>query len=135
MLLQPRKTKYRKLRKGSLKRLEFKSNKLQNGDVGLKVTESGFVGAKQIEAARRAVTRKLNRKGKVWIKIFPDYPVTRKPGESRMGKGKGNVSFWASKVSAGRVLFEVCGVPVKLAKEALESSKHKLALKTKIVCR
>ena len=132
MNLQPRKIKYKKIKKGSSKGFEFKNNKLNFGEIGLKSAESGFISAKQIEAARRSITRKLKRKGKLWVRIFPDFPVTRKPNEARMGKGKGNVSFWASKVAKGNTLFEICGVPIKIAKEALNSADFKLSIKTKI---
>lgn len=132
MFLQPRKTKYKKTRKGRLKKLEFKANTLRFGELGLKAQVAGVINARQIEAARRAIVRKIKRKGKVWICIFPDLPVTAKPTESRMGKGKGAVSHWVARVSGGTTLFEVCGVPVHIAMEALRSGGKKLPIKTKI---
>jgi large subunit ribosomal protein L16 len=132
MFLQPKKIKYKKVRKGKLSRLEFKANKLRFGEIGLKAEISGTISARQIEAARRAITRKIKRKGKVWICIFPDLPITAKPSESRMGKGKGSVSFWAARVRGGTTLFEVCGVPTHIAVEALKAGSAKLPLKTRI---
>jgi large subunit ribosomal protein L16 len=132
MFLQPRKTKYRKTRKGKLKKLEFKANKIRFGELGLKARVSGMITARQIESARRAIARKIKRKGKIWICIFPDLPITAKPTESRMGKGKGSVSHWASRVRGGTTLFEVCGVPTHIATEALKSGSKKLPIKTKI---
>jgi large subunit ribosomal protein L16 len=132
MFLQPKKTKFKKVRKGKLTKLEFKANKLRFGEVGLKAQVAGTISARQIEAARRAITRKIKRKGKVWICIFPDLPITAKPSESRMGKGKGAVSFWAARVSGGTTLFEVCGVPTHVAIEALKAGSAKLPIKTRI---
>ena len=132
MFLQPKKIKYKKVRKGRLSRLEFKANKLRFGEIGLKAQISGTISARQIEAARRAITRKIKRKGKVWICIFPDLPITAKPSESRMGKGKGSVSFWAARVRGGTTLFEVCGVPTHIAIEALKAGSTKLPIKTRI---
>nr|BBC77609.1 ribosomal protein L16 [Nitzschia sp. PL1-4] len=132
MFLQPRKTKYKKTRKGKLKKLEFKSNTLRFGELGLKAEVAGMITARQIESARRAIARKIKRKGKVWIRIFPDLPITSKPTESRMGKGKGAVSHWVARVSGGTTLFEVCGVPAHIAIESLRSGGKKLPIKTKI---
>lgn len=132
MFLQPRKVKYKKVRKGKLSRLEFKSNTLHFGEIGLKAQISGIISARQIEAARRAITRKIKRKGKVWICIFPDLPITAKPSESRMGKGKGPVSFWGSRVRGGTTLFEICGVPTHIAIDALKAGSAKLPIKTRI---
>lgn len=132
MFLQPRKTKYKKIRKGRLKKLEFKANTLRFGELGLKAQVSGMVTARQIESARRTIARKIKRKGKIWICIFPDLPITAKPTESRMGKGKGAVSHWVSRVRGGTTLFEVCGVPYHIALEALKSGSKKLSIKTKI---
>lgn len=132
MFLQPRKTKYKKTRKGRLKKLEFKANTLRFGEFGLKAQVSGMITARQIESARRTIARKIKRKGKIWICIFPDLPITAKPTESRMGKGKGAVSHWASRVRGGTTLFEVCGVPFHIAVEALKSGSKKLPIKTKI---
>jgi large subunit ribosomal protein L16 len=132
MFLQPRKTKYRKTRKGKLKNLEFKANTIRFGELGLKAESAGMITARQIEAARRAIARKIKRKGKIWICIFPDLPVTAKPIESRMGKGKGSVSHWVARVRGGSTLFEVCGIPTHIAIEALRSGSKKLPIKTKI---
>lgn len=132
MFLQPRKTKYRKTRKGKLKNLEFKANTIRFGELGLKAESAGMITARQIEAARRAIARKIKRKGKIWICIFPDLPITAKPIESRMGKGKGSVSHWVARVRGGSTLFEVCGIPTHIAIEALRSGSKKLPMKTKI---
>lgn len=132
MFLQPRKTKYRKIRKGRLKKLEFKSNSVKFGELGLKAQVAGMITANQIEAARRTIARKIKRKGKIWIRIFPDLPVTAKPTESRMGKGKGAVSYWVARVRGGTTLFEICGVPKHIAIEALKAGSKKLPVKTKI---
>jgi large subunit ribosomal protein L16 len=132
MFLQPKKLKYSKTRKGKLKKLNFKNDKVQFGEIGLKAVASGTITARQIESARKAIVRKIKRKGKVWIRIFPDLPITAKPTESRMGKGKGAVSYWVARVSGGTVLFEICGVPFNLAMEALKAGGNKLPIKTKI---
>jgi large subunit ribosomal protein L16 len=132
MFLQPRKTKFRKIKKGKLKKFEFKSNLINFGEIGLKAETAGILTARQIEAARRAIARKIKRKGKIWVKIFPDLPITAKPTESRMGKGKGSVSYWASRVGGGTTLFEICGVPKHIAMDALQAGGKKLPIKTKI---
>ena len=132
MFLQPKKTKYRKVKKGKLKKLEFKSNTLKFGELGLKTKNAGIITARQIESARRTIARKIKRKGKIWIRIFPDLPITAKPAESRMGKGKGSVSHWAARVNGGTTLFEICGVPRHIAVDALNSGSHKLPVNTKI---
>lgn len=132
MLLQPKKTKYKKIQKGKLNKYSFRSNKLQFGDLGLKAAKSGTISARQIEAARQAIVRKLNRKGKLWIRIFPNIPITAKPTEVRMGKGKGAVSHWGVKVSAGTVLFEICGISKNIAITAFKTGGAKLPIKTAI---
>lgn len=132
MLLQPRKSKYKKVRKGKLPKLEFRSNQLRFGTIGLKAAESGTISARQIEAARQAITRKIKRKGKVWIRIFPSLPITSKPTEVRMGKGKGSVSHWATKIGGGTVLFELCGVTLNVAITAFQTGGAKLPIKTKV---
>lgn len=132
MFLQPAKTKYKKTRKGKLKKLEFKANTIRFGEFAIKAKNAGMITARQIEAARRAIVRKIKPKGKIWICIFPDLPITSKPTESRMGKGKGAVSHWAARVRGGTTLFEVCGVPMHIAVEALKSGSKKLPVKTKI---
>jgi len=133
MLLQPKKTKYAKHRKGRLPKLEFRSNKLRFGIFGLKALESGSISAKQIEAARQAITRKIKRNGRVWIRIFPDLPVTSKPIESRMGKGKGGVDHWVARIGGGTILFEIDGVSEKLAMAAFQTGAAKLPIKTTII--
>jgi large subunit ribosomal protein L16 len=132
MFLQPKKSKYKKNKKGKLLKLEFKSNRLTFGTIGLKAVESGTISAKQIEAARQAISRKIKRKGKIWIRIFPNISVTSKPKEVRMGKGKGSVNFWASKVRKGHVIFELCGVNLNLANIAFRTGAAKLPIKTLI---
>ena len=133
MFLQPRKTKYKKTKKGKLKKLEFRTNKLKFGTIGLKAVNSAIVSARQIEASRQAISRKIKRKGKIWIRIFPDLPITAKSVASRMGKGKGSLSHWGSRVSGGSIIFEICGVKdPKIVKSALKTGGAKLPLKTKI---
>lgn len=133
MFLQPKKTKYKKLKKGKFNKLEFRKNKLQFGTIGLKAVNSAVISARQIEASRQAISRKIKKKGKIWIRIFPDLPITAKPISSRMGKGKGALSHWASRVSGGTVLFEICGVKdPKVVKNALRTGSAKLPVKTKI---
>lgn len=128
----PRQSKYNKIRKGRLKRLEFKANDLKFGTIGLKAAESGTINSRQIEAARQAIAKKIKRKGKIWIKIFPDLPITSKPTGVRMGKGKGQLSHWGVKVCGGTVLFEVCGVNLNNIFSALKTAGSKLPIKTKI---
>ena len=128
----PKNIKYKKTKKGKLGKLEFRANKLSFGEIGLKAAESGTITAKQIEAARQAIVRKIKRKGKIWIKIFPDVPITKKSIGVRMGKGKGSVSHWGAKVKTGTVLFEVCGVAFDIVKIALTTGGAKLPVKTKI---
>ncbi len=132
MFLQPKKTKYKKARKGTLKKLEYRANCINFGEIGLKAKSSGIITARQIESARRTISRKIKRKGKIWLKIFPDLPITMKPSESRMGKGKGSVSHWGVKIKSGTTLFEICGVSSHVALEALQSAGKKLPIKTKI---
>ena len=130
MFLQPKKQKYKKTRKGKLSKLEFKSNVLKFGVIGLKASESGTINSRQIEAARQAMVRKIKRKGKVWIRIFHDLPITSKPTGVRMGKGKGSVSYYAAKVRGGTVIFEICGVNSRTAFGALKTGGVKLPIKT-----
>jgi len=130
MLNGPRQTKYKKTRKGKLKKLEFKANKLVFGTIGLKSLEAGIINSRQIESARQATVRKLKRKGKVWIKIFPDISITKKPTGVRMGKGKGQISHWGARVRGGTVLFEICGVSDNVAIAALRTGGAKLPVKT-----
>ena len=132
MFLQPRKTKYKKTRKGRLTKFEFKANSIRFGEFGLKAQVAGMITARQIESARRTIARKIKRRGKIWICIFPDLPITSKPTESRMGKGKGAVSHWVARVRGGTTLFEICGIPEHTAIEALRAGSKKLPIKTKI---
>lgn len=132
MFLQPKKLKYKKIRKGRLKKYNYKSNKLNFGTIGLKAFESGLLTARQIEAARQAIIRKIKRKGKLWIIIFPNLPITRKPTEVRMGKGKGAISHWAARVKGGNIIFELCGITRNTAIKAFKTGSAKLPIKTKI---
>jgi large subunit ribosomal protein L16 len=135
-MLMPKRVKYRKQMRGRMKGKASRGVEVHFGEYGLKALEPGWVSARQIEAARRAIVRALRRRGKVWIRIFPDKPVTQKPAETRMGKGKGNVEFWVSVVKPGRILFEVGGgVAEDVAKEALHLASYKLPIKTKVVGR
>ena len=134
-MLQPKRTKFRKQHKGKIKGLAKGGSDLNFGTYGLKATEPERVTARQIEAARRAMTRHMNRQGRVWIRIFPDLPVTSKPTEVRMGKGKGSVDFWACRVKPGRVMFEIDGVNDDIAREALRLAAMKLPIKTRVVVR
>ena len=130
MLLQPKKTKYRKTQKGKLTKLNHRSSQLNFGSIGLKAAQSGSISARQIEAARQAIARKISRKGRLWIRIFPSLPITAKPTETRMGKGKGPVSHWSAKVSAGTILFEIYGVPQNTAITAFKTGGAKLPIRT-----
>ena len=132
-MLQPKRTKFRKVQKGRMKGNSGRGHQLSNGTFGIKSLDSKFITSRQIEAARIAATRYMKREGQLWIKIFPDKPITKKPLEVRMGKGKGNVEYWAAVVKPGRILFEVAGVPADVAKEALRLAAQKLPVKTKFV--
>lgn len=134
-MLQPKRTKFRKMFKGKNRGLAQTGNKVSFGEYGLKATERGRVSARQIEAARRAMTRKVKRGGKIWIRIFPDVPISSKPLEVRMGKGKGNVDYWCSKVQPGTVLYEMEGVSEEMAREAFRLAATKLPIKTTFVIR
>ena len=134
-MLQPKRTKFRKMFKGKNRGLAQAGNKVSFGEYGLKATQRGRVTARQIEAARRAMTRKVKRTGKIWIRIFPDVPISSKPLEVRMGKGKGNVDYWCSKVQPGTVLYEMEGVPEEVAREAFRLAANKLPIKTTFVIR
>lgn len=135
-MLMPKRVKYRKQMRGRMKGKAQRGAEVTFGDFGLKALEPGWVSSRQIEAARRTIVRSLRRRGKIWIRIFPDKPVTQKPAETRMGKGKGNVEFWAAVVKPGRIMFEVGGgVPDDIALEALRLAQYKLSIKTKIVGR
>lgn len=128
-MLQPKRTKYRKQMKGRNRGLANRGNKVSFGEFGLKATERGRLTARQIEAARRAMTRHIKRGGKVWIRVFPDKPITQKPLEVRQGKGKGNVEYWVAQIQPGRMLFEMEGVSRELAIEAFDLAKAKLPFK------
>ncbi|EHQ02231.1 50S ribosomal protein L16 [Gillisia sp. Q332] len=132
-MLQPKRTKYRKMQKGRMKGNSQRGHRLSNGTFGIKSLDSNFLTARQIEAARIAATRYMKREGSLWIKIFPDKPITKKPLEVRMGKGKGAVEYWAAVVRPGRILFEIGGVPYDVAKEALRLAAQKLPVKTKFI--
>ena len=134
-MLQPKRTKYRKMHKGRISGQAKGGSDLNFGSYGLKALEPERITARQIEAARRAMTRHMKRQGRVWIRIFPDLPVTSKPIEVRMGKGKGSVDFWACKVKPGRVMFEIDGVSEDVAREALRLAAMKLPIKTRTVVR
>jgi len=134
-MLQPKKTKFRKAHKGRIKGVAKGGTDLNFGAFGLKAMEPERITARQIEAARRALTRHMKRAGRVWIRIFPDVPVSKKPTEVRMGKGKGSVEFWAARVKPGRIMFEIDGVSPEVAKVALELAAAKLPIKTRIVRR
>lgn len=135
-MLMPKRVKYRKMMRGRMKGKASRGAEVHFGDFGLQALEPGWVSARQIEAARRTITRAMRRRGKMWIRIFPDKPVTRKPPETRMGKGKGNVEYWVAVVKPGRVLFEIGGgLPEDVAREALRLAQYKLSIKTKIIAR
>jgi len=134
-MLQPKRTKYRKQMKGKNRGLASQGNVVSFGEYGLKATDRGRITARQIEAARRAMTRHIKRGGKIWIRIFPDKPITKKPLEVRQGKGKGNVEYWVAQIQPGRILYEMSGVDEDLAKEALKLAASKLPLDTKFVTR
>jgi len=135
MPLMPKRVKYRKMQRGRRKGKATKGNTLYYGDYGLKIIEPCWITSNQIEAARIAITHHLKSKGKVWIRIFPDKPVTKKPAESRMGKGKGDVSHWVAVVLPGRIIFEIAGVEEEVAIEALERAGAKISVKSKVVKR
>ncbi len=134
-MLQPKKVKHRKVQKGRLRGKAWRGSKLSFGEYGLQALDSGFVTARQIEAARIAMTRHVKRGGKIWIRLFPDKPVTKKPAETRMGKGKGNPEEWVCPVRRGRILYEMEGVDTKTAKAAMRLAAHKLPLATRFVSR
>ncbi len=134
-MLMPKRVKHRKVQRGRMKGVATRGNKITNGTFGLVATEPGWIKSNQIEAARIAMTRYIKRGGKVWIKIFPDKPITKHPAEARMGSGKGSVEYWVAVVKPGRVLFEMNGVEEAVAKEAMRLASHKLPIKTKFMTR
>ena len=135
MPLMPKRTKHRKMQKGRNRGKATRGNVVNEGEYGLQATTAGWIKSNQIEAARVAMTRYIKRGGKVWIKVFPDKPITKKPAETRMGKGKGAPEYWVAVVKPGRVMFEISGVPEEVAKEALRLASHKLPVQTKFVKR
>lgn len=132
-MLQPKRTKYRKRQKGRNRGLATNGTDVSFGEFGLKATSRGFLTARQIEAARRAITRHVRRGGKLWIRVFPDKPISKKPVEVRMGKGKGNVEYWVAPVQPGKMLYEIQGVSEDVAREAFERAAAKLSVQTKFV--
>ncbi|HFB61584.1 MAG TPA: 50S ribosomal protein L16 [Bacteroidetes bacterium] len=134
-MLQPKKTKYRKQQKGRMKGNAQRGAQLAFGSFGIKTMEQAWITGRQIEAARQAVTRYMKRQGQIWIRIFPDKPVTKKPAEVRMGKGKGAPEYFVARITPGRILFEAEGVPLEVAKEAMRLAAQKLPVKTKFVVR
>jgi large subunit ribosomal protein L16 len=134
-MLQPKRTKHRKMQKGRMKGDTKRGDTISFGTFGLKALDSVWLTNRQIESARQALTRHMKREGNVWIRIFPDKPITKKPAEVRMGKGKGNPEYWAAVVQPGRILFEADGVPLQVAKEAFELAAQKLPIQTKFVVR
>lgn len=134
-MLLPKRVKHRRVQRGRLKGKASRGNKVTNGDYGLQALEPAWITSNQIEAARIAMTRHIKRGGKVWIKIFPDKPITEKPAETRMGSGKGSPEYWVAVVKPGRVMFEIAGVSEEIAREALRLAVHKLPIKCKIVSR
>lgn len=134
-MLQPKRTKFRKQHKGRNRGLALNGNRVSFGEYGLKALDRGKITARQIEAARRAMTRHVKRQGQIWIRIFPDVPITKKPLEVRMGKGKGNVEYWAAKVQPGKMLYEMEGVDEQTAREAFKLAAAKLPVRTAFVSR
>jgi large subunit ribosomal protein L16 len=134
-MLMPKRVKWRKQQRGHMRGKALRGAEMIYGEFGLQALEPGWITARQIEAARRALVRSMRRRGKVWIRIFPDKPYTQKPPETRMGKGKGNVEYWVSVVRPGRIMFELGGLPAEIAVEALHQASYKLPIKTKIIAR
>ena len=134
-MLMPKRAKYRKVQRGRMTGVASRGNKVSYGEFGIQALEPGWITGNQIEAARIAMTRYTKRGGKVWIKIFPDKPITEKPAETRMGSGKGSPEYWVAVVKPGRVMFEIAGVSEEVAREALRLASHKLPIKTKVIKR
>ncbi len=134
-MLSPRRTKFRKQQRGRMRGMAYRGNTLNFGDYALQATEPSWITSRQIEAARRAMTRYVRRGGKIWIRIFPDKPVTMRPAETRMGSGKGSPEYWVAVVKPGRIMFEMAGVPEDIAKEAMRLAAQKLPIKTKFITR
>ena len=134
-MLMPKKVKYRKQMRGRMRGAAMRGNKLSFGDFGLQALTPGWITARQIESARIAITRHVKRGGKVWIRIFPDKPITKKPAETRMGKGKGSPEYWVAIIRPGKILYELSGVPEEMAMEALKLAAYKLPFATKVISR
>ena len=134
-MLMPKRFKWRKQMRGRMRGKALRGAEVSFGDYGIQALEPGWISARQIEAARRAIVRSMRRRGKVWIRIFPDKPYTKRAAESRMGKGKGSVEYWVATVRPGRIMFEIGGLPDDVAVEALRLAQYKLSIKTKIVSR
>ena len=134
-MLSPKRTKFRKQHRGRMTGMAYRGNKLDFGDFGLQAIEASWITARQIEASRRTMTRSIRRGGKIWIRVFPDKPVTMRPAETRMGSGKGNPEFWVAVVKPGRIMFEIAGVPETTAREAMRLAAFKLPIQTKFVKR
>ena len=134
-MLMPKRTKFRKVQKGRRRGLAYRGSSVSFGEFGLKAVDPAWLTSRQIEAARVAINRRIKRGGKMWIRIFPDKPITQKPAETRMGKGKGNPEYWVAVVKPGRILFELEGIPEPLAREAMRLGAAKLPVKTKFVAR
>ncbi|MCG8473037.1 MAG: 50S ribosomal protein L16 [Desulfobacterales bacterium] len=132
-MLSPKKVKFRKQQRGRMTGKAYRGSSLSFGEYGLQATECGYINARQIEAARIAMNRRVKRAGKMWIRIFPDKPITKKPAEVRMGKGKGSTEAWVAVVKPGKILYEIEGVPRELAREAMRLAAHKLSIKTRFV--
>ena len=132
-MLMPKRVKWRKQQRGRMTGMALRGADISFGEFALQALEPGWVSARQIEAGRRAIVREMKRRGKVWIRIFPDHPYTRKPPETRMGKGKGSVEYWVAVVKPGRIMFEVAGLPEEIAKEALHQASYKFSIKTKVL--
>ena len=134
-MLMPKRSKHRKVQKGRMRGAAYRGSNIDFGEYALQAVECGRITSRQLEAARVALTRRVKRGGKIWIRIFPDKPVTRKPAETRMGKGKGSPEYWVAVVKPGRILFELEGVDPQLARDAMELARHKLPLKTRFIKR
>ncbi|MGB7440520.1 MAG: 50S ribosomal protein L16 [Coleofasciculaceae cyanobacterium] len=134
-MLSPKRTKFRKQQRGRMRGVATRGNNLNFGEFGLQATEPSWITARQIEAGRRAMTRYIRRGGKIWIRIFPDKPVTMRPAETRMGSGKGSPEYWVAVVKPGRVLYEISGVTEEIAREAMRLAANKLPIKTKFIVR
>jgi large subunit ribosomal protein L16 len=134
-MLSPRRFKYRNVQKDRIRGKAYRGSNLEFGDYGLQAMECGFMSARQIEAARIAITRRVKRGGKIWIRVFPDKPITKKPAETRMGKGKGNFEAWVAPIRPGRVIYEIKGVDEEIAREAFRLAGHKLPFATKFLTR